>query len=207
MRMSRFRSQLSRLNAALAKRVLSELPHRPCSDATLLRAVRNCAQTGQGRLTVALYEGYRDTQTLPLKPELAAQLAEGAPPVAALVALDEVAVALVGGAARHAAADRVGERLVDVDSDGVLLGVRDELGERHGRGYPRSWGCNWGGVVLRLVEGVRFCSKLALVCRGGTHPLRLRLRRRQGARPARTSSPSSAGVLQLDIQLEKWFHL
>ena len=72
--MSRFRSQLSRLNAALAKRVLSELPHRPCSDATLLRAVRNCAQTGQGRLTVALYEGYRDTQTLPLKPELAAQL-------------------------------------------------------------------------------------------------------------------------------------
>ena len=74
MRMSRFRSQLSRLNAALAKRVLSELPHRPCSDATLLRAVRNCAETGQGRLTVALYEGYRDTQTLPLKPELAAQL-------------------------------------------------------------------------------------------------------------------------------------
>ena len=72
--MSRFRSQLSRLNAALAKRVLSELPHRPCSDATLLRAVRNCAETGQGRLTVALYEGYRDTQTLPLKPELAAQL-------------------------------------------------------------------------------------------------------------------------------------
>ena len=74
MRMSRFRSQLSRLNAALAKRVLSELPHRPCSDATLLRAVRNCAETGQGRLTVALYEGYRDTQTLPLKPVLAAQL-------------------------------------------------------------------------------------------------------------------------------------
>ena len=73
-RMSRFRSQLSRLNAALAKRVLSELPHRPCSDTTLLRAVRNCAETGQGRLTVALYEGYRDTQTLPLKPELAAQL-------------------------------------------------------------------------------------------------------------------------------------
>ena len=72
--MSRFRSQLSRLNAALAKRVLSELPHRPCSDTTLLRAVRNCAETGQGRLTVALYEGYRDTQTLPLKPELAAQL-------------------------------------------------------------------------------------------------------------------------------------
>ena len=72
--MSRFRSQLSRLNAALAKRVLSELPHRPCSDTTLLRAVRNCAETGQGRLTVALYEGYRATQTFPLKPELAAQL-------------------------------------------------------------------------------------------------------------------------------------
>jgi hypothetical protein len=72
--MSRFRSQLSRLNAALAKRVLSELPQRPCSDTTLLRAVRNCAEMGQGRLTVALYEGHRATQTAPLKPELAAQL-------------------------------------------------------------------------------------------------------------------------------------
>ena len=72
--MSRFRSQLSRLNAALAKRVLSELPQRPCSDTTLLRAVRNCAEMGQGRLTVALYEGHRATQTSPLKPELAAQL-------------------------------------------------------------------------------------------------------------------------------------
>ena len=70
--MSRFRSQLSRLNAALAKRVLSE--GRPCSDTTLLRAVRNCAEMGQGRLTVALYEGHRATQTSPLKPELAAQL-------------------------------------------------------------------------------------------------------------------------------------
>ena len=72
--MSRFRSQLSRLNAALAKRVLSELPQLPCSDTTLLRAVRNCAEMGQGRLTVALYEGHRATQTSPLKPELAAQL-------------------------------------------------------------------------------------------------------------------------------------
>ena len=72
--MSRFRSQLSRLNAALAKRVLSELPQRPCSDTTLVRAVRNCAEMGQGRLTVALYEGHRATQTSPLKPELAAQL-------------------------------------------------------------------------------------------------------------------------------------
>ena len=64
--MSRFRSQLSRLNAALAKRVLSELPQRPCSDTTLLRAVRNCAEMGQGRLTrhgvalhrACLYDGH-----------------------------------------------------------------------------------------------------------------------------------------------------
>ena len=45
--------------------------------------------------------------------ELLVQLAEGAPPVAAVVVLDQVARALVGGAARHAAADRVGEGLVD----------------------------------------------------------------------------------------------
>jgi hypothetical protein len=76
--MSRFRSQLSRLNAALAKRVLSELPQRPCSDTTLLRAVRNCAEMGQGRLTrhgVALHRacesvrrplGHADPQTAPL---------------------------------------------------------------------------------------------------------------------------------------------
>ena len=69
--MSRFRSQLSRLNAALAKRVLSELPQRPCSDTTLLRAVRNCAEMGQGRLTrhgvalhrACLYDGHWATQT------------------------------------------------------------------------------------------------------------------------------------------------
>ena len=72
--MSRFRTQLGRLNAALAKRVLSELPQRPCSDTTLLRAVRNCVEMGQGRLTVALYEGHRATRTAPLQPELAAQL-------------------------------------------------------------------------------------------------------------------------------------
>ena len=75
--MSRFRSQLSRLNAALAKRVLSELPQRPCSDTTLLRAVRNCAEMGQGRLTrhgvalhrACLYDGHwatADPQTAPL---------------------------------------------------------------------------------------------------------------------------------------------
>ena len=55
--MSRFRWQLSRLNAALAKRVLSELPHRPCSDATLLRAVRNCAETD--RLLGSMAVGFR----------------------------------------------------------------------------------------------------------------------------------------------------
>ena len=73
--MSRFRSQLSRLNAALAKRVLSELPQRPCSDTTLLRAVRNCAEMGQGRLRLTVsrcivhvrtYDGHRATQTAPL---------------------------------------------------------------------------------------------------------------------------------------------
>ena len=67
--------QLSRLNAALAKRVLSELPQRPCSDTTLLRAVRNCAEMGQGRLRLTVsrcivhvrtYDGHRATQTAPL---------------------------------------------------------------------------------------------------------------------------------------------
>ena len=71
---SHFRSRLHRANATLAQRVLSELSQRSCSDNTLVRAVRNCVEMGQGRLTVALYEGHRAMQTAPLKPELAAQL-------------------------------------------------------------------------------------------------------------------------------------
>ena len=72
--MASFRSALQRANSMLAARVARQLQEQTASDATLVRAIRNTASLGQGRLTLELYESHRASQTGPLRPELAAEL-------------------------------------------------------------------------------------------------------------------------------------